>query len=166
MHDEEKSTDLSVYGLVHTDPRSTDELIRLAQAATDEDAAWEIIPILHYRNTWDDFAQVRALCESDEAHARKVGADIIGQLGVGEDTFRAAAVDVLLAMIERESDPVALNAIAVALGHRKDARAIPHLARLKDHSDDCVRFGAVFGLLTHEDEMAINTLIALSADPD
>ncbi len=162
-------TDLNVDGLMHTDPRDTDELIRLALAASDEDTAWEIIPILHQRNTWDDFARARVLCESDDAHARKVGADILGQLGVSRDnrdTFRSAAVDVLLAMIERESDPDALNAIAVALGHRKDARAIPYLIALKDHPDDRVRFGVVFGLLTHEDEAAINALIALSADPD
>jgi HEAT repeat protein len=167
MQDENKTADNhSMPGRVRADPRSTGELIQQALAAPDEDAAYEIIFILHHRNTWDDFEQVRALCESDDAHARKIGADIIGQLGVGKDTFREAAVDVLLSMIERESDPAALNAIAVALGHREDARAIPYLARLKDHPDDLVRFGVVFGLLGHEDETAIDTLIALSTDTD
>ena len=69
-------------------------------------------------------------------------------------------------MLEHEQDPAVLHSIAVALGHRHDPRAIRPLARFKNHPDPGVREGVVHGLMAYEDELAISTLIELSADPE
>jgi HEAT repeat protein len=95
-----------------------------------------------------------------------VGAGILGQLGLPETTFHEESVSILVSMLDHEQEPCVLNSIAVALGHRADARAIEPLVRLKNHPDEVVRFGIVCGLLTLDDERAINTLIELSTDVD
>lgn len=148
------------------DPRTNEELLRAALTEADEDLAWDAIAALHLRGSPDTFEAARQLCASEETNERRVGADILGQLGKTRDdnAFHEESVTTLLGMLEHEQDPNVLNSIGVALGHRKDSRAIEPLVRLKNHPDENVRYGAVFGLLTHEDERTINTLIELSTD--
>lgn len=148
-----------------TDPRTNEELFHVALTNPDEDAVWEVISVLHLQGGRDAFERARTLCASGDTHERRVGANILGQVGVPDDTFREEAVVALLAMLAHEQEPAVLNAIAVALGHRRDPRAIEPLLRLKNYPDERVRFGVVFGLMCHEDERAIQTLIELSADP-
>lgn len=154
------------------DLRSNEELLHIALAEEDEDLAWDAIGVLHLRGSPDTFEAARHLCASTEANERRLGVDILSQLGDryghwGKDNpFHEEAVITLLGMLEREQDPDVLYAIAVALGHRGDPRAIEPLVRLKNHPDEHVRDGVVYGLLTHEDERAINALIELSTDPE
>ena len=145
------------------DPRSNEDLL-YAALTEDEDQAWDAIMILQVRSSLDIFEAARQLCASQDARERRVGADILGQLGLLEQAFHEESVELLLGMLEQEQDPDVLDSVAVALGHRKDPRAIEPLARLKNHLAEDVRFGVVFGLLTHEDELAIQTLIELSTD--
>jgi HEAT repeat protein len=152
------------------DPRSTAELITIAltlpTAPTDEDehVAWNAISALHWRATREVFEAAQALCESDDAGQREVGADILGQLGIPDRAFSEESFSILLALLKKEQDDDVLQAICVALGHLNDPRAIEPLTRLKRHPDPDVRHGVVFGLLTHENDLAIKTLIELSND--
>jgi HEAT repeat protein len=148
------------------DPRSDEELLHAALTEQDNDLAWHAIGALHLRGSEETFEAARQLCASDDAHKRRVGAGILGQLGKEENKFHEESVTILLDMLEHEQDPDTLNPIAVALGHRKDPRAIEPLVRLKNHPDENVRDGVVFGLLTQDDERAINALIELSTDVD
>jgi HEAT repeat protein len=148
------------------DPRSTDELIAVALAEPDEDKAWDAIGALHLRGTREVFTRAQRLCGSDDARERRVGVDILGQLGLPARTFQSKAVAILREMLEREESPDVLNSLCVALGHRHDMRAIPLVLRYKNHPDADVRFGVVFGLLGYEDEEAISSLIELSRDAD
>ena len=150
---------------------STNEaLLHMALTETDEDVAWRAIVRLQERGDRDIFERASELCQSRDARARRVGADILGQLGVRYlqpgRAFHEETMAVLLAMLEHEQEPHVLSSIAIALGHRQDTRAIEPLATLKNHPDERVRFGVVHGLSGHEDERAIQTLIELSADPD
>ncbi|EDM28006.1 lyase containing HEAT-repeat [Lentisphaera araneosa HTCC2155] len=65
-----------------------------------------------------------------------------------------------------DPDTEVLYCTAVALGHRRDPRAIPHLIKLAKHPCEDVRYGVVHGLLTYEDPIAISCLIDLSKDSD
>lgn len=150
----------------HDDPRSHEELLHAALTEDDEDLAWGAIAALHQLGNADTCKAARQLCASQDAHERHVGADILGQLALPERTFQEESVQVLLSMLEHEQDPAVLHSIAVALGHRHDSRAIKPLARLKNHPHPDVREGVVHGLMAYEDELAINTLIELSADPE
>ncbi|MDQ6659561.1 MAG: HEAT repeat domain-containing protein [Chloroflexota bacterium] len=150
----------------HVDTRTNEELIRAALTEADEDVAWKAIGELQGRGSRDVFDHACKLCVSPEAHERRVGVDILGQLGTPHPTFHEETVTVLLRMLEQEQEPDVLYSVAVALGHHSDPRAIVPLVRLKGHPDDLVRFGVVFGLLCYEDELAIQTLIELSTDTD
>lgn len=148
------------------DPRTTDDLFDVALHNPDDDTTWTAIAALHLRGTHAVFERACELCESQTARERRVGADVLGQVGRPDDTWHEGAVDTLLALLEHEREPEVLDAICIALGHRGDVRAIRPVARFKDHPDANVRHSVAFGLLAHEDDLAIETLIELSRDPD
>ncbi|GCE22626.1 HEAT repeat domain-containing protein [Dictyobacter kobayashii] len=149
----------------NTDSRTNEELFLLA-LNDDDEIAWEAITELQRRGNRDIFEQAHQFCISSETKKRRVGADILGQLGLLERPFHEEIFVVLLAMLQQEQESEVLKSVAVALGHRNDPRAIKALARLKHHPDEAVRFGMVFGLMGYEDELAIQTLIECSTDID
>lgn len=151
---------------LHADTRPNEVLLHVALTEADEEVVWRAIAALHLRGGRDVFEHACKLCASPEAHERRVGTDILGQLGTPNHTFPEETLAVLLGMLEREQEPDVLNSIAVALGHRCDPRAIEPLVRLKKHPDKRVRYGVVFGLLCQKDELAILTLVELSRDLD
>jgi HEAT repeat protein len=148
------------------DPRSTEELIRLALIEKDEDAAWKPVVVLHFRATQEVLAKAQGLCNSTDAKERALGANILGQLGVPERAFPEDCFHTLAGMLADESDPEVLEAIAVAYGHLHDVRAIELLVPLRNHADADVRLGVVHGVSRQEDAVAIKTLIELSRDED
>jgi HEAT repeat protein len=72
----------------------------------------------------------------------------------------------LLDHLPSEHDADVLASIATAFGHLRDPRSIPGLHGLRDHDNQRVRFGVVFGLSGVDDDLAVQTLIELSADED
>lgn len=152
------------------DTHTNEELLHVALTEADEDVAWRAIAELQGRGDRDVFDHACRLCQMEDAQARRIGADILGQLGVhvGQPgrAFHEETMAVLLAMIEHEQDPHVLHAVAIALGHRRDPRAIEPLVALKNHPDTLVRYAVVHGISGYEDELAIQALIELSTDPD
>jgi hypothetical protein len=51
------------------DPRSTEQLIRLALTDEDEDAAWQPVVVLHYRATREVLLRAEELCIRDSSIA-------------------------------------------------------------------------------------------------
>jgi HEAT repeat protein len=147
------------------DPRSTQELIELILEA-DEDAAWDTVWLLQKRGSREVFEAASALCHSSDTQKQSWGIRILGQLGVPNRSFPVETVDLLLKMLEQERNPALIAEIAFALGHQHSSRGIPPLSRLRAHPDAEVRYSVVHGLLRHEDPLAIQTLIELSADED
>lgn len=150
----------------HDDPRSTEELIRLALTEEDDDAAWKPVVILHFRATPEVLAEAQTLCSSAHAKERTLGANIMGQLGIPDRAFPNECFQTLAGMLIDESDPGVLQAIAVAYGHLHDVRAVELLAPLRNHADADVRFGVVQAMSRHDDPLAIQSLIELSRDED
>jgi HEAT repeat protein len=148
------------------DPRPTQELIRLALTAADEQAAWEPVSVLHYRGNREVLEAARALCHSDIPRERRLGADILGQLGVPGRAFPEECFNLLAEMLKNESEPEVIGAIGVAFWHLQDARAINLLIPLKNHQSADVRYGVVLGLSGYENASAIATLIELTNDTD
>lgn len=150
----------------HADTRTNEELLHAALAEADDEVSWRAIMELHLRGGRDVFERACLLCASPEGRERRVGADILGQLGTPTYAFPEETLAVLLGMLEREQEPDVLRSIAVALGHRHVPCAVEPLVRLKQNPDARVRFGVVFGLLGHEDTLAIQALLELSTDSD
>jgi len=145
---------------------SADALFTLALTSEDEAQAWSAIAQLHRLTTEAVFTEAVRLCHGHEARQRRVGVDVLAQLGLQEQTFHEPVMQVLLAKLEIEESPEVLASIGVALGHRGDARAIEPLLALQQHPDPDVRAGVVFGMLGHTDPRAVDCLIALSADSE
>lgn len=146
--------------------RSIEALFERALTSADEDEAWEAIHELRSTATEAVFVEALAHCRSTEARRRRVGVDVLAQLGIPETTYRERVVALLVQLLDEEHDPDVLESIAIGLGHRDDARAIRPLLALVHHPDTGVRYGVAFGLLGHPDPQAIDALIALSQDSD
>lgn len=152
--------------ILKNDPRSTQEIIQLAITTTDEDICWDSIWILQARGGTAELAAAAELCASDRPNDRIVGVNILGQLGIPERTFPQACGDVLLKLISIEEDSNVLAALGIAFGHLQDPRGVLPLVKFKAHPNPGVRMSVVLGLTTQEDELAIESLIELSADDD
>jgi HEAT repeat protein len=148
------------------DPRSTKELVRLALTEIDDDAAWEPVKVLHFRGSEEVLETARDLCRSVEVRERKLGVDILGQLGVPTRSFPDECFHILTVTLGNEIEPLVLEAIGVACGHLRDPRAPDLLAPLSHHSSADVRFGVVSGVSGLETERAIALLVELSSDED
>jgi HEAT repeat protein len=151
---------------MRSDPRSIDELVSTALSESDDDIAWDAVCALHFRGTEGVLARAETLCRSDSVRERRLGADILGQLGIPDRTFPKQCLSILLRMLSDEMDADVLQAILVALGHLKESDAIEPASRYRRHPDPGVRHGVVLALTGYDDPRAVNWLIELSCDED
>ncbi|RKG74393.1 hypothetical protein D7W79_23060 [Corallococcus exercitus] len=148
---------------------STDELFaRTLQGDEEDPGAWRAIWQLHRRGGEDVFQRAAAWLQSPSPKERGRGANVLAQLDFQHrgPELVARFTDVLLPALAKEQDAAVLEAMAAALGHLGDPRAVPALVPLKDHPDAHVRFGVVMGLSQHRDAQALQVLIQLSRDFD
>ncbi|NNB99337.1 hypothetical protein HI113_36165 [Corallococcus exiguus] len=149
--------------------RSVPELIALALQGDEEDeTAWEAIRDLRDRGGDEVFEAAVRLLHSASSRERGRGTDILAQLGGRKrsDALITKCADEVLSALATEQDASVLDSMATALGHLRDARAVPALLPLKNHPDENVRMGVVMGTMPHRDPVAIQTLIELSRDSD
>ena len=152
---------------MRNDPRCDEELISAAlRHASDDDLYWDVVWILHRRDTPEVLNRARQLCQSPLCAERRLGADILGQLGVPERTFPKECMAILLQALHEEKDAEVLSASLIALGHLHEDEAIEPAAQLCRHPNPGVRHGVVSALTGYEDQRAIETLIGLSKDED
>jgi len=149
-----------------SDPRSTDDLIRLVltKDADDDDYRYPVW-ILQHRLP-EILMPVSDLIRSSDAKSRETAATILGQNGVRNKRAVSQCVDLLVGMIHQESDVGVLGSIAFAMGHLHDPRCIEEVLSLIQHPNADVRYAVVHSLTGHEDPQAIKALIALSDDND
>jgi HEAT repeat protein len=147
------------------DPRSTEELLKIAVSDFGSDDAWSAIGVMHSRGSGKEFEAAKKLCFSSNSSERQVGAHILGQLGWGKKTFLEESVSILITLLKDSEEGVIVSA-ASALGHRGSEKSIPHLLKLKNHSNPDIRLGVVHGLTAQEDKDAVDALIELSTDSE
>lgn len=156
-----------------------DELVRRALVEEEEDAAgedtlWEAINELRHRGSRDVFERARSLVSSAVALERKLGIDVLGQLGL-ERPFREETVAILQGVMAAETDAEVQAAALVAFGHLRDERGRPHLLSLATNTAPEIRRSIAWALpscafrdedgrLT--DEAALRVLMVLMEDDD
>jgi len=155
---------VSIQSLPKDDPRTVDELVNAALGETDEEIAWNAVCALHWNGTFEALCRAEVLCASHCAKERRLGADILGQLGIPERTFPKECCELLRAMLKVSEVAAVLQAVLVALSHQNDADAIPIVANFSTHPDSEVRHAAVLALSGHETPLALESLISLSND--
>lgn len=149
-----------------TDPRTVDELFLAALTETDDDLAWQPVSALHYRGTHEALDRARALCLSECSFERRLGADVLGQLGVPERTFSRECCAILMRMLKGERKANVLQSVLIAISHNHWPEVISQASQCAYHSDPGVRHAAALALIGYEEETAIECLIRLSRDPD
>lgn len=150
------------------DPRSVSELISaaLSDPHTYEDGGWDAVVALHWRGTEEVLVRAGKLCQSDCAVERRLGADIVGQLGFSDGRFKKQRLNILLKMLRQERDSEVLYSVFIALFHLGEADAVGPAARFRTHPDPSVRYAVVHALCGHEEPLALNSLIELTQDED
>jgi len=141
------------------------EIARKYRESIREDDHDGNLALISYRGGEVEFNLGKEYCSSDDAGDRVTGAAILAQLGWCDQTFRDQSIEILSPMLADPNDDV-IQSAAIALGHRRAASAIPAIVRLADHLNSDVRYGVAYGLLGHEDSLAIEGLIKLAADDD
>ena len=142
-----------------------DELISAVLGEPDGDLAWDAVCALHWRGTWEVLERAIRLGQSACVVERRVGASILGQVGVPDRTFPGECISTLLSMLEDEKDHDVLEAILVALSHLRAPEVIVPASRFRHHADPDVRQGVVLALTGYEEEQALGVLIELTSDP-
>ena len=137
------------------------DLIAIAIGDPDKHWTWYAISELHKRGTQTEFNAAVALTQSAMARERATAASILGQVGYKTGAFQNEAVETLIALLADSEDEVVAQA-AFGLGHRRDAKAVPALVALIEHSDDEVRRG-VFSLVTDNNAMLARFASAINS---
>lgn len=153
---------------INTDPkddrRSVDGLFLAALMETDPDLAWNAIAALHWRGTREVLERAIALCRSDCSFERRVGADVLGQLGVPDRAFSNECTKVFIDMLNSETNDEALESVLVAISFHSNEDVIGPVLRYSNHPDPDIRHAVVLALTGYENPAAINKLIDLTND--
>ncbi len=148
------------------DARSVDELMTAALCESDEDLAWDAVCALQWRGSREVMDRAVRLCGGACAFERRLGADILGQLGVPSRSFPDEGLYTLVLMLETEQDPRALRSILVALSHHGRSEAVGAACGFEKHPDPDVRHAVVLALMGQQDGRALATLAGLTRDPE
>lgn len=153
--------------------RSACDVLTAALAYGPDDwERWDLVSALHKRGDEETFHAARRLLDDARPDRRVLAVNVLAQLGVAFDVpveerpFRGQTGQLLLERMPVEHSSEVLAAMASAWGHLCDPRGIPLLHAMREHPDDNVRFGVVFGLLGLDEDLAIATLVELSEDGD
>jgi len=163
------------------DPRTTDELIRVALTEldlSDEEygSATAALVALQFRPTREVLERASGLCRSATVDERRLGVRVLAELRDLEDVgaalpaFVAESMEVLLGLAGTERDGKVLVEVARAFGYRKDPRGAEPLLGWRDDPDDAMRFFVACSLprcrSADNEERVIGALIELTDDED
>jgi HEAT repeat protein len=143
------------------------ELIARALAARDgSEEQWTAIAKLHLRDDRASYEAAVQLCASGEWLARQVGIDILSRFGCDHTPrpFLEETMTLLLALAERETFPDVRDSLAAAFGELADPRGLAFVVAVANDPDPDLRWTAAIALTSFDDDLAFQTLLALSAD--
>ncbi|SHK95522.1 hypothetical protein [Hymenobacter psychrotolerans] len=143
-----------------------DKLIsRLINNKTDK-SRWDNIYVLRKRPSEELFARCVDLIKSNYPKNRKIGIDILAQLGVSSRPFLKETLDVYFDLLDVETDPDVLMSLLYSIGKNNDELGKEQIHKLCSfiHNDNAlVKEGLVSALLGINNLTAIATLIKLSS---
>ncbi|MCA9259834.1 MAG: HEAT repeat domain-containing protein [Planctomycetales bacterium] len=148
------------------DTRSVAELVLVALGDADENTAWDAVSALHWRGTKEVLEAAQELCRSACQRERKLGCDILGQIGIPDRTFPEDCVGTLLDMLACEANSAVLRSIFIAFSHLADERGAAAATAYAKYDDPAVRRAVVLALGSSDSEATIASLLSLSTDAD
>jgi HEAT repeat protein len=148
-----------------SDTRSTAEVIAAYVVGQRNDDATPSLAVVHYRGGPGEFRAGVELLASSDPRERAVGADVLAQLGWQDRTFLDESVDALMHALS-DADPLVVQSVIIALGHRASPRAIDALMQYVAHPSADLRYAVVHGLMPHDTPRVVEALARLSRDAD
>ena len=130
---------------------------------------WDNIKILCSRPEKAVFKRCAALTRSQVQRERRIGIDILSQLGGMDRPYQSETLALYLRILPKETDLKVLESLLHGIGHNNkgmDNKGAEKLAALKAHRYAVIRFGVASALKGVDKPAAIDTLITLSADKD
>jgi HEAT repeat protein len=102
---------------------------------------WSCVSDIQETGSRDAFKLASAMLRSRDARRRRLGADVLGELGYQQfrRPFARQSARILLAAVRRERSPAVLPSLVTALGRLSIRSAIPALVPLAKHSSPDVR---------------------------
>lgn len=144
-----------------------DKLIsRLINNKTDK-SRWDNISALRKRPSHELFAKCVELTKSNKPKIRKIGIDILAQLGVPPRPFLQDTLKIYFELLKIENDPDVLMSLLYSIGHNNDKldnEQIEKICSFINSENSWVKEGLVSALLGIDNLNAIETLIQLSSD--
>lgn len=152
----------------------SEELLNRAQSKAetrdgeDPDEYFDLVGALHRRPERHVFNRASHWCVSERADERVLGADILGQLGAGDQErpwpFAEESAPILVRLLADPSVRV-VGASLIALG-RLGAGDPEEIAALAAHPSCDVRYGVASALGGREDPKSLSVLVQQSRDED
>lgn len=150
------------------DAKSLQELVEIALSRDDGNikALWA----LRHKGGAEVFALARGLCLGDKEcitpspRQRQLGTCILAQMTRSPKRSPRASIDVLLTMLNSESDENVILSIIYALGHLRGVTRAEQLSQWLVHPDEYVRIALVNALPFERNKLAIDALIVLTKD--
>lgn len=146
-----------------TDDKS---LSRLMKNKTDK-SRWDNINVLRKRPSQELFEKCAELIKSNNPKIRKIGIDILAQLGLSPRPFLKETLKIYFELLEVETDPDVLKSLLYSIGHNNDELdkvQIDKICSLIDNENNWVKEGLVSAILGIDNLTAIEALIKLSSD--
>lgn len=144
-----------------------DELLsRLINNKSDR-SRWDNIGELRKRPSRELFVKCNDLTKSPNPKIRKIGIDILAQLGFPPRPFLKETLKIYFELLKVETDPDVLMSLLYAIGHNNDEldeKQIELLCSFVHDENSMVKEGLVSALLGIDNLTAIKTLINLSSD--
>ncbi|WP_333660770.1 hypothetical protein [Chishuiella changwenlii] len=141
-------------------------LFRLINNKTEK-TRWDNIQVLRDRVSQELFSKSVELTKSDNPKIRKIGIDILAQLGETPRPFLNDTLKVYFDLLDVETNPDVLMSLLYSVGHNNDSlskKQIDKVCSFISNENDWVKEGLVFALLGIDNTNAIKTLIKLSSD--
>lgn len=130
---------------------------------------WDNVKTLCTRPEKAVFKRCSALVKSKLPRERRIGIDVLSQLGGEERPFQKQTLALYIRILPKESDVKVLESLLHAIGHNNkelDDKGIDKLSYLKKHRYAVVRYGVIHALQGVDRPAAIDMLIELSTDKD
>jgi hypothetical protein len=146
----------------------TDEKLfeRLLHNKSDK-TYWDNIRILRLRPTPSVFSKCVEFINSTNTRKRRIGVDILAQLGHSPRPFVKQSIKFFFTLLEKERNVDVLTSLLYAIGHNNESlkqSQVDKVSKFKNHPDKVVRQSVVSALLGIDNNKAFHTLIYLSND--
>jgi len=149
---------------------STSELLQAAwqasrgEPAGDSDERWKLVVELHRRGEPVVFRAASTWCESAKVCERRLGADLLGQLGYCKGfPFRDTSLPLLEGLLG-DGHPEVVQSALYALSHLGPRGSVARILPLAGHESPQVRHAVAFALVGQVAAGVVATLVELSRD--